>query len=116
MKIIDYLKNNVDELLNSEKISFDLGGQSLTYTVREPSAGHQLGSGQLDKAGKDKDAAAYMIGACVFDETGAHIFDYQSDRERAEFIDNCPGWLFVKLVDAVKRVNNHIPDAETTKN
>ena len=58
---------------------------------------------------KEKDAAAYMIGACVFDETGAHIFDYQSDRERAEFIDNCPGWLFVKLVDAVKRVNAHIP-------
>ena len=79
MKIIDYLKTNVNELLNSEKISFELGGQSLTYTVREPSAGHQLGIEQLDKVGKDKDAAAYMIGACVFDETGAHIFDYQSD-------------------------------------
>ena len=116
MKIIDYLKTNVNELLNSEKISFELGGQSLTYTVREPSAGHQMGSEQLSKAGKDKDGAAYVIGACVFDETGAHIFDYQSDRERAEFIDNCPEWLFVKLVDAIKRVHAHIPDAETTKN
>ena len=116
MKIIDYLKTNVNELLNSEKITFQLGGKSFTYTVREPSAGHELGILHYGNAQKEKDAAAYMIGACVFDETGAHIFDYQSDRERAEFIDNWPGWLFVKLVDAVKRVNAHIPGADITKN
>ena len=116
MKIIDYLKTNVNELLNSEKITFQLGGQSLTYTVREPSAGHQLGIEQLDKVGKDKDAAAYMIGACVYDENGNHIFDYQSEKDRKDFIDNCPGWLFAKLAETVKRLNTHIPDAETTKN
>ena len=43
MKIIDYLKTNVNELLNSEKITFSLGGKSFTYTVRELTAGHELG-------------------------------------------------------------------------
>lgn len=116
MKIIDYLKNNVDELLNSEKISFELGGQSFTYTVRELTAGHELGVLHYGNAQKEKDAAAYMIGACVYDENDDHIFDYQSEKDRKDFIDNCPGWLFAKLSETVTRLNKHIPDAETTKN
>lgn len=89
MKIIDYLKTNVNELLNSEKITFSLGGKSFTYTVREPSAGHELGILHYGNAQKEKDAAAYMIGACVYDENGNHIFDYQSEKDRKDFIDNC---------------------------
>lgn len=116
MKIIDYLKTNVNELLNSEKITFQLGGKSFTYTVREPSAGHELGILHYGNAQKEKDAAAYMIGACVYDENGNHIFDYQSEKDRKDFIDNCPDWLFAKVAETVKRLNTHIPDAETTKN
>lgn len=116
MKIIDYLKTNVNELLHSEKITFTLGGKSFTYTVRELSAGHELGVQHYRLAQKEKDAGAYLIGACVYDEDGNHIFDYQSEKDRKEFIDNCPGWLFAKLADTVTRLNAHIADAETTKN
>lgn len=116
MKIIDYLKSNVEQLLNSEKITFSLGGKSFTYTVRELTAGHELGVFHYRNAQKEKDAAAYLIGACVYDENGNHIFDYQSEKDRKDFIDNCPGWLFSKLSDTVTRLNAHIPDAETTKN
>ena len=116
MKIIDYLKTNVNELLNSEKITFSLGGKSFTYTVRELTAGHELGVFHYRNAQKEKDAAAYLIGACVYDENGNHIFDYQSEKDRKDFIDNCPSWLFSKLSDTVTRLNARIADAETTKN
>ena len=116
MKIIDYLKTNVNELLNSEKITFSLGGKSFTYTVREPSAGHELGILHYGNAQKEKDAAAYMIGACVYDENGNHIFDYQSEQDRKEFMEVCPFWLFNKINDAVMRISKNIISGDIAKN
>lgn len=116
MNLLEHLKQNINELQNSEKLDFELNGETLHYVVKEPTPGQVFGAGELEKIGKSTEATAYMIGACVQDESGAHIFDYQSEQDRNDFMEVCPFWLFNKLNDAVMKMSKKIISGDIAKN
>lgn len=116
MNLLEHLKQNVNAIQNSEKLDFELNGEVLHYVVKEPTPGQVFGAGELEKIGKNTEATAYMIGACVQDESGAHIFDYQSEQDRNDFMEVCPFWLFNKINDAVMRISKNIISGDTAKN